>query len=95
MLNELVFFMKLKIMKERFPSIPQKKYFLKGIRVSTGKHSYEGYIDFVNGFSRRRIVMAEARVTTFCRKVGWDNGYSNGREILSRSCEERNQNFYF
>ena len=60
------------------------------MRFLTGKHSFEDYIELMNGFNGRGIIMTETRKKGFCKKVGIDIGCFIGKEILPKSCKEKN-----
>ena len=65
-----------------FVSTKKRICFPESFRVLTEKFSYEDYIEFFIGFSRRILVMTDCKIARFCEKVGIDIGYFNGREIL-------------
>ena len=60
------------------------------MHVLTGKHSFEDYIEFMNGFSKKGTIMTETRKKGICKKVVRDIGCFIGKEILPKSCEEKN-----
>ena len=77
-----VFLYKIDEYERRNCSIPtKKKCFPKCILVLPGKHSEKDYIEFNNNFGRKRTVINEATVKSFCRKVGRDIENINGKKV--------------
>ena len=71
--KRVFFFVKKQNTEETKYFVPTKyKCFPKCNRVSTEKLSLEDIINFIEGFSRRGIVMNEARVEAITKKVGID-----------------------